>query len=259
MGRARLAQVLWVRGFVDHQAQASLEEAKATGHKPTLCWVLHYGAYPVALLSGDFDAAGRAVAMLMDLATSLTAPIWKILAQCLEGKLLIKRGEYGMGAVLLRTALDTCERTQHTICYPEFLGALAEGLAGLGQFTEALATIDQALASANRGGECWFVAELLRIKGEVLLRRAGDQSLLAAERSFCEALDVAREQEALSWELRTALSVARLRVGQDRPDDARQLLMPVYNRFTEGFETPDLRSASAMLQLLPSHPAASTR
>jgi predicted ATPase len=164
-----------------------------------------------------------------------------------------------MGAVLLRTALDTCERTQHTICYPEFLGALAEGLAGLGQFTEALATIDQALASANRGGECWFVAELLRIKGEVLLRRAGDQSLLAAERSFCEALDVAREQGALSWELRTALSVARLRVGQDRPDDARQLLVPVYNRFTEGFETPDLRSASAMLQLLPSHPAASAR
>jgi predicted ATPase len=135
------------------------------------------------------------------------------------------------------------------------LGALAEGLAGLGQFTEALATIDRALASANRGGEVWYVAELLRVNGELLLRGTGDQSISAAERCFSEALEVAREHDALSWELRIALSFARLRVGQDRQDDARQLLAPVYGRFTEGFETPDLRSASAMLESLPSHHA----
>jgi predicted ATPase len=70
--------------------------------------------------------------------------------------------------------------------------------------------------------------------------------------AFSEALEVAREQDALSWELRSALSFARLRFRQDRQDDARQLLAPVYSRFTEGFETPDLRSASAMLQSLPS-------
>jgi predicted ATPase len=125
-------------------------------------------------------------------------------------------------------------------------------LAGLGQFTEALATIDRALARANRGGERWFVAELLRNKGELLLHEAGDHSISAAERCFSEALEVAREQDALSWELRSALSFARLRLRQDREDDARQLLAPVYSKFTEGFETPDLRSASAMLQSLPS-------
>jgi predicted ATPase/DNA-binding winged helix-turn-helix (wHTH) protein len=258
MGQARLAQVLWLRGFVDQavtQARASLAEAQAAGHKPTLCWVLHYGTYPVALMTGDLDAAGQAVAMLTDLATRISAPIWKILAQCLEGKLLIARGEYGTGSALLRTTLDTCEKTRHTICYPEFLGALAEGLAGLGRLTEALATVDRALASANRGGERWFVAELLRTKGELLLHRADDQSISAAERCFAEALDAAREQDALSWELRIALSFARLRAAQDRQDDARQLLAPVYDRFTEGFETPDLRSASAMLQALPSHHA----
>jgi predicted ATPase len=188
--------------------------------------------------------------MLMDLATSLGAPFWKILAQCLEGKLLIKRGEFGTGSARLRTALDTCEKTGQTICYPEFLGALAEGLVGLGQFTEALATVDRALATADRGGERWFVAELLRTKGELLLHGAGDRSISAAERCFSEALEVAREQGALSWELRSALSFARLRVSQVRQDDARQLLAPVYSRFTEGFETPDLRSASAMLQSL---------
>jgi predicted ATPase/DNA-binding winged helix-turn-helix (wHTH) protein len=254
LGQAALARVLWLRGFVDQgvtQAQASLEGARATDHKPTLCWVIHYGAYPFALMMGDLVAAGEAVAMLMDLATSLSAPFWKTLAACLEGKLLIRRGEFETGSVLLRTALDTCERTGWTICYPEFLGALAEGLAGLGQFAEALATIDRALATADRGGERWFVAELLRTKGELLLGQAGDQSVSAAERCFSEALEVAREQAALSWELRTAVSFARLRVKQDRQDHARQLLAPVYDRFTQGFETPDLRSAKAMLQSLP--------
>jgi predicted ATPase len=210
---------------------------------------------PVALMTGDFVVAGRVAAMLKDLATSLGAPFWEIVAQCLEGKLLIRRGEFGTGSILLRTALHTCETTGWTICHPEFLGALAEGLAGLGRLTEALATIDRALAAADRGGERWFVAELLRTKGEILLYGEGDPSIVAAERCFSEALDVAREQGALSWELRTALSFARLRVGQDRQDDARQLLAPVYNRFTEGFETPDLRSASEMLQSLPSRPA----
>jgi predicted ATPase len=169
----------------------------------------------------------------------------------MEGKLLIRRGEFESGTVLLRTASDTCERTGWTICYPELLGALAEGLAGLGQLTEAITTIDRALGTANRGGERWFVAEILRAKGELLLlHEAGTQSTSAAERCFCQALEVAREQDALSWELRAALSFARLRVKQDRQDDARQLLAPVYKRFTEGFETPDLRSARALLRTL---------
>jgi predicted ATPase len=124
----------------------------------------------------------------------------------LEGRLLIKRGEFGTGSALLRTALDSCERAGQTICYTEFLGALGEGLAGLGQFTEALATIDRALARADRGGERWFVAELLRIKGELLLHGAGDQSIPAAEHCFSAALEAAREQGAMSWELRVALS-----------------------------------------------------
>ena len=252
-GRAALARVLWLRGFVDQgitQAQASLQEAQAAGHKPTICWVLHYGAYPFALMTGDFDAAAQAVAMLQDLATSLSAPFWKIVAQCWQGKLLIRRGEFRAGSALLRIALDTCERTGWTICYPEFVGALAEGLAGLGRFSEALATIDRALASANCGGECWFVAELLRTKGELLLHDADPQSISAAERCFFEALEVAREQGALSWELRTSTSLARLQHDQGRIAEARSLLQSVYDRFSEGFETADLKTAKAYLDSL---------
>jgi predicted ATPase len=97
----------------------------------------------------------------------------------------------------------------------------------------------------------WYVAELVRIKGDLLLQQAEDRSILAAEDCFREALEVARQQGALSWELRSALSLARLRVKQDRPDEARQVLAPVYDRFTEGFGTADLRAARAMLELLP--------
>ena len=253
MGRATLARVLWLRGLVNQgvaQAEASLEDARIAAHPPTLAWVLHYGAFPVALMTGDLVAAGQAVATLKGLATSLGAPFWKILAQCLEGKLQITRREFGPGSALLRDALDTCERTGWTICNPEFLGALAEGLAGLGQFSEALVTIDRSLASADRGGERWYVAELLRTKGELLLHEAGDESVSRAEGCFSQALEIAREQDALSWELRAAISFAHLRVRQSRHDSARRLLAPVYGRFTEGFETADLRSARAVLQSL---------
>jgi predicted ATPase/DNA-binding winged helix-turn-helix (wHTH) protein len=253
LARAMLARALWLQGFVDKandQARASLEEAQATNHGLTLCWVLHYAVCPVALMTGDLVAADRAVAMLIDLATSLDAAFWKIVGRCLEGKLLIERREFGRGSVLLRSALASCDQTEWRICYPEFMGVLAEGLAGLGQLAEGLVTVDEALASADRGGERYYVAELLRIKGELLLQQAGDRSISATETCFREALDLAREQGALFWELRAALSLARLRIMQDRQGDARRVLAPVYDRFTEGFDTADLQEAKSLLEQL---------
>ena len=253
LARAMLARVLCVRGFVDNaveQAQVSLEEAKATDHKLSICGVLHFAQCPIALMTGDLVAAERAVAMLIDLTTSVDATFWRVVGQCFQGKLLIGRGEFQAGSTVLRTAFDTCDRTGWTVWYPEFLGAFAEGLAGLGQFAEALTAIDQALARADRGGERWYVPELLRIKGELLLQATSDKSRTAAENSFYEALEVAHEQDALLWELRGARSLAHLRMTQDRWDDARQVLASVYNRFTEGFDAVDLRAAKAMLETL---------
>ena len=113
--------------------------------------------------------------------------------------------------------------------------------------------VEQALATADRSRERWYLSELLRIKGELLLRAAGPQpAASAAEHCFHRAIEMARRQGALFWELRGALSFARLRVNQGRLYHARQLLAPVYGRFTEGFETPDLHSARAMLQSLSS-------
>jgi predicted ATPase len=182
------------------------------------------------LMTGDLDAAEKAVRTLKDIATRHNATWWKTLGDCLEAKLLIERGEFAAGVSLFRSAVKICDQTGWTVCYPEFLGALAEGLAGLGQVSEALVTVDGALAQANDGGERWYVPELLRIKAKLLIQAQGDcRSLSKAEHCLRIGLDAARNQGALFWELRCALSLARLKQNQNAP--------PVYDRFSEGLHS----------------------
>jgi ATP/maltotriose-dependent transcriptional regulator MalT len=233
MARASLAQVLCLQGFVDQardSAQASLDGARAADHKLMLCHALAEAVCPVTLMTGDLIGAERAIAMLIDLATSHSAALWKIWGRCLEGKLLIKRGEFAAGSVALRTALGTCDKTGWTRGYPEFLG--------------------EALARSERNEERWCVAELLRIKGELILREGALQAATAAERHFLHSLDWARRQGALSWELRTSTSLARLQHDQGRITEARSLLQSVYDQFSEGFETADLMTAKGYLNSL---------
>ena len=108
--------------------------------------------------------------------------------------------------------------------------------------------IDEALARSDSNEERWCVAELLRIKGELILREGAPQAATAAERHFLHSLDWARRQGALSWELRTSTSLARLQHDQGRIAEARSLLQSVYDRFSEGFETADLKTAKAYLR-----------
>ena len=121
------------------------------------------------------------------------------------------------------------------------------------QLDEALVALDDAMAADGEGaeGHGWYAPELLRIKGEVLLLQAVDQSTSAAEDCLNQAAQIAREQGALFWELRVALSVASLRVSQGRDREARAQLASVYARFTEGFATADLQAARTMLDGLP--------
>jgi predicted ATPase len=134
--------------------------------------------------------------------------------------------------------------------YPELLGTMAQGLASIGDVAAAATIVDETLARADRHGAQWYVAEYLRIKGEVILLAGGSQSRSEAEDCFSRGLRIANEQGALFWELRVALSLARLWIEQDRHEDARNVLLPVYRRFTEGLETTDLRSAREVLALL---------
>ena len=167
--------------------------------------------------------------------------------------MLVERGEFAQGLLVLRDAFETSDRTGWHISYSEFKGALGLGLAGTGRLDEALVALDNAMAAEGEDGRGhgWYSPELLRIKGEVLLQQAADQSALKAEDCFNQAAQMAREQSALFWELRVALSVARLRVSQGRHREARAPLASVYDRFTEGFATADLQAARTMLEELP--------
>jgi predicted ATPase len=127
---------------------------------------------------------------------------------------------------------------------------MADGLGKAGQIADALNAIDDAIARAERTEELWQIAELLRVKGELLLLQNAAPQAAAAEDYFQRALDWAHRQGALSWQLRAVTSLARLRRDQGRSAEALALLQPVYDRFTEGFDAADLKMAKALLDAL---------
>ena len=120
-------------------------------------------------------------------------------------------------------------------------------MADAGQVAEGLAAVDQALGQSESSEERWCIAELLRVKGKLILLGNSPDAAAAAADHFRQAVDWARRQGALSWELRAGTSLARMWRDQGRSQKARELLASVYDRFTEGFESADLKVAKAML------------
>ncbi len=244
-----LALILWLQGFPNQAmrtAQSSVGEA-VTDNALSMCNTLAQGACPIALFIGDLAAAERFVAMLLDHSASHALAVWHAEGHCFKGALFIQRGDVVIGSQYLRCALDELRKIGFVQRCPAFLGVLAEGLARAGQVAEGLVAIDEALALCERDEGRWCVAELLRIKGELVVSEGGPDAAVAAEDHFRQALDWARRQGALSWELRAATSLARLWRDQNRPKAAHEVLAPMYNRFTEGFETTDLKAAKLLL------------
>ncbi len=252
MARALLARALWLQGFPErahHEAQTSLREVPGSGDPLTMCRVLLYGMGRIAPMTGDFAAAETAISSIIESATSAAAPFWTMVGQFLRGKLLVERQQFAEGLAVLREAFDICNQTGWRLSYPEFMGSFGLALAGVGRLDEAHDAVCKAIEAAGgrEDGEQWYVPELLRIKGEVLLRQTSNQAVQAAADCFTQAAEMAREQGALFWELRVALSLARLSVTRTRHDEARRILAPVYDRFTEGFGITDLRAARSIL------------
>jgi predicted ATPase len=130
--------------------------------------------------------------------------------------------------------------------FPVWLSLLARAYGELGQFDDAWSYIGEATTAVNRTKETWYEAEVHRIAGEIALM-SPQPDAAKAEACFERALSVARAQQAKSWELRAAMSMARLWREQGKQDEARELLAPVYGWFTEGFDTLDLKQAKALL------------
>jgi predicted ATPase/DNA-binding winged helix-turn-helix (wHTH) protein len=245
-----LARILWLQGFPDQamrSAHSSVEDARASHHAMSLCYTLALAACPIALLTGDLTAAEYYVRMLLDHATKHALPLWRAWGLSQQGVLEIKRGDVATGLELLGAGFDELGEARAALGCVIFRGALASGLGRAGQIADGIAAIEEALAWTERTEERWIIAEFLRIKGELLLREGAPAAAATAEDHFRQALDWARRQGALSWELRAAMSLARLLRDEGRPADAMALLQPVYGRFTEGFDTADLKAAKALI------------
>jgi predicted ATPase len=244
------AEVLWIRGYPDRALRtivANIEEAQGLGHALSLCNALAK-ACPVALLAGDLATAGRMVSMLLEHSARNALASWLAEGQCFQGVLLIRTGNRADGVQMLDEALASLPGINFSLRYTGLLGELAEALGEQGDISRGLSTVDAALARAELQEERWCVPELLRIKGDLLLRGGSADELHAAEACLKDSLTWARRQQALSWELRAATSLARLRQGGQQLDEGRDLLAATYGRFTEGFDTADLVAAKALLE-----------
>ena len=212
--------------------------------------MLGQGACPIAFLAGDFAAAARYGAMLLDHTERHPVRLWHLWAQCFNGLVMAKTGAAAAGLVALRGGLEQAGEAKFLPRFLLFLGELAACLGSAGEVVLGLETVDQAITRCEGRDERWYVAELLRIKGELAISAGAADAATAAEGLFRQALDCADRQQALSWELRAAISLARLWRGQHRVGEARELLASVYRRFTEGFETADLKAAKSLLAQL---------
>ena len=255
--RTYLALILWFQGFPDEAvrtAKAAVDEAREINQTLSLCFALGIAAGPIMLWVGDLAAAERYIAMLLDHSARHGLPSWGTLGRTYQGVLATRRGDFGFGSGQLHGDLDEAGGSMTSMI---FLNEMAADFARAGQIAEGLAAAERAMERAERTGARWLFPESLRIRGKLLLLQGGTGAVAAAEHDFREALDWARRQGALSLELRVATSLARLLRDHVRTADARAVLQSVYDRFTEGFDTADLREAKALLEVLDGRAAGS--
>jgi predicted ATPase/DNA-binding winged helix-turn-helix (wHTH) protein len=259
VARATLVRILWLQGHVD-QAVALChriaDEAEAYGHPLSTCYVLVEGAILVLQLAGELEATQPLLATLLHLSAQHGFAIWNQWGRCFEATLMMRMSlahpeELAASVARMQIAVDALREGGYGAHFPILLVSLAKGLEAAGHFAEALNAAEEGLAYCARNEERWCVAELLRTKGEIVLRLDGPDAASDAAALFAQSLALAREHGALSWELRGAASLARLQQRHGRGAAARATLAPVHARFTEGFATVDLKAATALLASLP--------
>jgi predicted ATPase len=247
--RALLGFVLLCLGFPDQALAAStaaIAEARRLAHPASLAASLMYSARVHSLL-GDDEALCEQAHELVRVTTEQAYPYWRAQGTIYCGWVKVKSGEVSDGMSLLRSGSTDYRAAGTEMAMPHQIALLAGACEIAGRIEEAVNLYDEALQIVERPGERWFAAELFRHKGQLLLRRGHTD---AAEGLYRRALGIAAEQEAKLWELRAAVSLARLRRDQGHPTEARDLLAPVYGWFTEGFDTPDLKEAKGLLDEL---------
>jgi predicted ATPase len=196
---------------------------------------------------GDDAALNERAEELVAIAAEQSFPWWSAQGAIYLGWSKAKGVEVVEGISLLRRGLSAHRASGAELWTPHHITRLAMACEIAGEFEEARFLLDKALQIVERTGERWFEAELNRHKGQLLLREGHSET---TEKLYHKALSIAQEQEAKLWELRASVSLARLRRDQGRRTEARDILVPVYGWFTEGFGTPDLKEAKSLLDEL---------
>jgi predicted ATPase len=246
--RYRAAPVLWLLGYPDQavaSSQAALVLAQQIGHPLSLAVALYWAA-ALHHLRREVSLTQTRAEAAMTLATDLEFLQQFAQATPLRGWALAASGHDEEGITQIRLAVYGA--TRGTRDRPYQLALLAEACAQVGQTAAGLEAVGEALATVAKSAVRWWEAEMYRLRGDLLLQHGVAPPPEEAEACFQQALDIARRQQAKSLELRAAMSLSRLWQHQGKGDAARELLAPIYDWFTEGFDTADLQEAKVLLE-----------
>jgi predicted ATPase len=249
--RAYAIDVLWILGYPDQaqrQSDEALTLAQALAHPFTMATTLNRAAI-LHQRSGDIEMVRARAEASMALSTAQGFPMWLAQATLLRGWALAMQGQGEEGITQIRQGLDAWRATGAELGVPFYLALLAEAYETVGRIADGLAALDEAMIRVHTTGERRDEAELQRLKGTLLLAQAS-QHQAEAETCFRQAIAVASSQQVKSLELRAAMSLSRLWQRQGKCEAAHQVLADVYQWFTEGFETADLKAARALLAAL---------
>ena len=260
VSRGYLALVLWQLGYLDQALQSSQEArmlAQQVSHPFSRSLVLIWSAV-LHQFRREAPASQEQAAAAMTLAKEQVFRQWLAFSTTLHGWARAMQGQIEAGLAEIRQGFEVVvEDAADKLLHAYFLGLMAEICGADGHPEKGLSLLDEALAVIDDTEVCFYEAELSRLKGVLLLRLASSDAS-QAEACFQKALSVARRQQAKSWELRAATSLARLWQSQGKYQDAYDLLAPVYNWFTEGFDTADLIEAKHLLDELSAETQPST-
>jgi predicted ATPase/class 3 adenylate cyclase len=245
------SRILWLLGYPDvakADAEYSLKHAREIGQAATLMFALTMTSF-TQILCGNYATATAYAQEVGTLAEEKGALMWKAANMINQGGVCALSGKASKAIRIITSGIAAYQSTGATIHLPWYLSYLATAYVELGLLDDARRCFGEAMTAAEATKEKWCDAEVNRIAGEIALK-SPERDLANAQTYFERALAVARQQQAKSWELRAAMSMARLWRDQGKPRQARDLLAPVYGWFTEGFDTLDLKEAKALLEEL---------
>ena len=246
-----LARTLWLQG---HPAQAmerarqAINDAARMDHPVSLTIVLHWAA-SVFLWTGDLQGAEEHIDWFISRSETHSLGPSLAIGHGFKGELAIRLGDAHRGVGIVQNCIDKLRAARYELLTTPFNISLAQGFAATGRFAEGIALVDETMRVAEVNEDFCYMPELLRVKAGLLLA-SPQPGVDEAKACYMQALELSRRQGARAWELRTATDLAALLAREGKPERARALLQPVFEAFTEGLDTADLKAAQSLLSSL---------